>query len=153
MYNSISVFILIFLFVSSQNIVADDTIKKNNSNSQHKNQSLQTDNNDEKDIEYYLVKFDKLQVMDSPSSFANVLGTLAKGDTVKSIGFTISTNQYDSVSKLVKFNYRDKVGYVNSLYLQKVIDSTKVAKKPDAISIYAGIIFVSTVMFLGLLSN
>jgi hypothetical protein len=104
----------------------------------------------EKGFEYYLVRFDKLEVMNSPSSYASIIGTLAKGDTVKSIGFTTSTDKYNLVSKLVKFIYQNQVGYVKSKYLKRIVRYSTNGEKPDKISIYAGVILVASVIFLGI---
>ena len=149
---------LIFLF--SQNVNARNNngkrVYKNSdeiSDSQITTNQVQLKESNDKKYKFFLVKFDRLAVMDSPSSQANIIGTLAKGDTVKSIGFTTATDKYDLIAKLIKFQYNDQVGYVNSLYLKKIYQYSSKGEKPDEISIYAGIIFISSVMFLGLLAK
>ena len=153
MHNSISflVIISILLLVNSLEIFANPNDAKKETI-----KSRSTSNNDdenEKKIEYYLVKSKNLIVTDSPSSNAYVLGTLTKGDTIRSIGFTTTTDKFELVSKLIKFNYKGQVGYVNSNFLLKIMDNSAATNKNDAFSIYAGLVFLSSVMFLGLLAH
>ena len=149
---------VILLFCQNVNAL-NNNLNRADKNSQDLNQNqnsqgqIQLKEGNDKKYEFFLVKFDRLAVMDSPSSSANILGTLAKGDTVKSIGFTTTRDRYHLVAKLIKFQYKEKVGYVNSLYLKKIYQYSSVGEKPDVVSIYASIIFISGVMFLGLLAN
>jgi len=152
----VSYFFCIIFLLFSQNINArNNHIERatENSNNQNSTNQVQLKEGNERKHDFYLVKYEKLAIMNSPSSQASVIGTLAKGDTVKSIGFTTSSDKFHLITKLIKFEYKDQVGYVNSLYLKKIYQYSSVGEKPDVVSIYAGIIFIAGVMFLGLLAK
>lgn len=123
--------------ISGENIKPEIDQKKEDGNS--------------KDGEVYLVKSKKLMVTESPYSNARVLGTLAEGDTVKSIGFTTITDKFDLITKLVKINYKGQVGYVNSNYLNRIYNYHPKMENPDEVSIYSGLLFIAIIMFLGFL--
>ena len=145
------IFLLFSININARNNKIDNATENNHI--QISNNEVQLKEGNNKKYEFYLVKYEKLAIMDSPSSQANVIGTLAKGDTIKSFGFTTSSDKFHLITKLVKFEYKDQVGYVNSLYLRKIYQYSSVGEKPDQISIYAGLLFITSVMFLGLLAN
>ena len=153
MHKLISLFFIlsILILVNSMEITAKPNDAKKET-FKSRSTSNDDDENDKK-IDYYLVKSNNLIVKDSPSSNAYVLGTLTKGDTIRSIGFTTTTDKFELVSKLIKFNYKGQVGYVNSNFLLKIMENSAATNKNDAFSIYAGLVFLSSVMFLGLLAH
>jgi len=113
----------------------------------------ETKQQNKKDQELFLVKSDKLEIKDSPFSNASVIGVLAKGDTVRSVGFTTSTDKFNLITKLIKLKYNDEIGYVDSTFLNKIDPEKKGGIKLDPVSVYAGLIFMSSVILLGLLAQ